>query len=476
MPSVHISRLILSHISLILQLFFPDESAPGPFWNHIYTALLVILRQPRMPTPSDSFPAFIQFLHTNLASLNPRSTSLILPYICECPSRHSISFLLCDFPAALNSPPLFFATLLDLFRDHPAVWIGFATNSGVLNLFLDRYIPLLSASPLRNDSACLLVTLLADIFLGFRCLISAPKKQSKLFLSRLNQILPGSETELLICAFRSFVAVYNSMWLEYKLRKRQELLADLLNATEYPSAVHHLAVRYVISLKCPKFRYVTMCKNLVRQGLREPRDVCWIEQLLMKEKVKKRQFGLTFLATTAASNRVWARCAVGALLQPLSRCHAQEEVKIWLPIFVKKLFVFLGVCLARKRYRNRQLMVAELLRALLTVEVSWLVRAISGCYAALISKRCCPFSLPVDLAGIAVDRTVIPEIELIANSQVKLKEFFTKTNFGRAVLPAAVGKAVARKIPGKAPKVAIAIPKVGARVPFRAMPSEESFK
>jgi hypothetical protein len=163
------------------------------------------------------------------------------------------------------------------------------------------------------------------------------------------------------------------------------------------------------------------------------------------------------------------------LLQPLSCCHAQEEVKSWKLIFVKKPFVFVGSCLARKRYRNRQLMAAELLTAPLTVYVNWLVHAFSGSYAALISKRCCLFRLPVDLAGVAGDRTLIPNIDLIANSQVNTKEFFTKTNFWRAVLPAAVGKAVARKILGKAPKVAIAMPRVGARVQFRAMLSEGSF-
>jgi hypothetical protein len=60
---------------------------------------------------------------------------------------------------------------------------------------------------------------------------------------------------------------------------------------------------------------------------------------------------------------------------------------------------------------------------------------------------------------------------LIAGSHVDLKEFFSMTNFARAVLPAAGGRPGVRRRPARAPKVPIVIPKAGARVQ-----AEESFK
>jgi hypothetical protein len=329
------------------------------------------------------------------------------------------------------------------------------------------------------------MTLITDLFLRFRSFILSPKKESKRFLSQLFHVLAGPDREVCICAFRSFTAVFDSLWLEYKLAKRQELLFGLLEATGHPSVVHHLAIRFVINQKCPKFRYMTMCKNIAKQGMRDPRDACVIEHLLMIPKVKKPLVGLKFLATAAASDRVWSREAICALIQPLGRCHELEEVKIWLPIFVKKLFVFVGACIARKRYRHRQLMVGHLLKCLLTIEASWLVRSISACYGALLSKRYCPFSLPVDLAGVAIDRALLIETDLIANSQINLKEFFTTTHIARAILPPphrpvqeptrTPGRKFAAKA-AKAPKVPIAVPKLHPRVALRPSPSADVLK
>jgi hypothetical protein len=268
------------------------------------------------------------------------------------------------------------------------------------------------------------------------------------------------------------------MWLEYKLTKRQELLAAFLGATEHPSIVHHLAIRYVMNLKFPKFRYTPMCKNIVKQGMRDPQDSCVVEQLLMIPKMKKPLEALKFLAITAATDRVWSRAAVVALIQPLNRWHEQEEVKAWLPIFVKKLFVFVGACIARKRYLHRQLMVGDLLKSLLAVDARWVVRSISACYGGLLSKRCCPFGLPVTLAGVAVDRTVLTDADAIANSQINLKEFFTTKNIARATLPPPrrpVQKP-ASKLSPKSSNAVIAIPKLPARLSLRPSSSSETLR
>jgi hypothetical protein len=42
--------------------------------------------------------------------------------------------------------------------------------------------------------------------------------------------------------------------------KRNEFLVALVEATAHPSVVHGVTVRYVITLKCPKFRSMPMCK------------------------------------------------------------------------------------------------------------------------------------------------------------------------------------------------------------------------
>jgi hypothetical protein len=356
--------------------------------------------------------------------------------------------------------------------------------TGSLNQFLDRYVAMIAQIKGRNEGICWLMTLITDVFLYFRRFIATPKRESKVFLRHLTRVLVGSEAAVCVCAFRSFIAVFDVMWLEYKLPKRQDLLMGLLEATEYPSMVHHLAIRYVMSIKCPKFRYMTLCKNLTKQGIREPRDVNWLEQLLMIPKVKKPLVGLKFLAMVGADDRIWAKSAVGALIQPLNRCHALEEVKIWLPIFIKKLTVFVGACIARKRYRHRQMMVGQLLKALLRIEANWVIRCIGACYGALISKRCCPFGLPVDLAGIQMDHTVCIETEMIANSQISLKEFFTTTNVARVIIPTPrpppserpPARIASRKLAAKSPKVAIAVPKLRARQSLRSSPSSDSLK
>jgi hypothetical protein len=69
--------------------------------------------------------------------------------------------------------------------------------------------------------------------------------------------------------------------------KKRDLARRRLEAQKYPE----LAVRFVITLKCPKFRYTTMRKNLVKRGVHAPVDGAVLEELLIASKATKPMVG-----------------------------------------------------------------------------------------------------------------------------------------------------------------------------------------
>jgi hypothetical protein len=286
-----------------------------------------------------------------------------------------------------------------------------------------------------------------------------------------------SERQATVCAFQAFTVVFDSISHQLRLKKRRAFLYELVDATKYPSIVHHLAIRYLFRVNCANLRYMTIAKNMIRGGIRDGLDILWIERFLVVPSIKKPMVALKFMFVTAASDRIWSRVATESLTQPLSKFHNLAELKPWVSLFMKRVFVFIGVSRIRQKYDNRMIMIRDFLEALLELELKSLTAVIAKSYAGLISRRTCPFSLPINLTGITGDWSIPSEVNYLARTSIKIKDYLVQSNVQKPGRPVATRKVhSARDFPKskrhRSPtdqKVPIAIPKVVTRVPLPAV-------
>jgi hypothetical protein len=461
------AKRVLGYISPPLRLFFgnSDGSDVGVFWNSMYNVLLPLLPVPNFPNPNVDFPGFVRILHRQQKVLNPTTTDGILLFLNLQQRFLPPDFLMWTLPEVLDSPYIYFTFLMDLISMRHKLWIDFISISGNSNRFLDRYLPNLKPNKSATSrSTCLLISVISNLFQHHTDSIARVKKRAKSFWRSLQPILRSSEPVLVSTAFRAAVVIFDGPAQDFKPKTRKEMWKELITSTVYPCPAHSMAINYLLQSKVKKFGYVTVCKILASQPFHDSIDLELIGSVLLKPCVTKPLWGIKFLCKTAATDYIWARSSLGPLGRVLDRFQANEDVRDWISYFVRRGFLFVGVCFFRRKYRRRQVMILELFRCFLELKIEWLDIGIANCYSALFVKQNLPVPLVIDVDPVFVDGALAFEVGAIARGADRIKDmlYATPPSSSPQKMPP-IAPNVRRARPSSM-KASIAVPRVTARI------------
>lgn len=347
-------------------------------------------------------------------------------------------FIIWDLPEALNNDNfIYFSVLLELSDTNNSIWINFSKTPGSLNLLFDHYLPLIG--PSSDIVTAQLITLIDSLFRNPELYenIKMPKKQANNFWFKLMRIIGCSENVAVITtAFCIAKSLYLQMtplmqknvkidWLNnlidassngttnsyrefYKISSDYEIKTNysaknrLYSPFEYKKAneqkkvvlsyrycpVHYQVLEFIFSLNTPNFKYVTLCKNLIHQGISSPDDLFYIQRCLMVPKIKKPFLGLKFLLKVSTTDKIWSSLATQMLYEPLLRFSKLGGVQTLLSEYVRRCFIFIGVASLRQKYGRKRMMILNSFRALYCdVGLDWLNSIIMKYYAALVFSK-----------------------------------------------------------------------------------------
>lgn len=406
----------------LLSLFVPSETESPSRWMLLYQVIVKLFPDFQVPDPSKDVDKFTKCVFESQEKLHPRTPADIIRLIKMHPDFCSPNFLLWSVAEAIDDPLMFFLAIIDMIEQRDEMWINLATTPGSINLFLNHYLPMVGPSPHSCAATSALIRMLWLIFQEHSDFITMPKKQCKIFWVRLMSTINSSEHSIVVNAFRAACFLLTEVSVILTRQKRQTMAFDLLTATQYPSPVHYQAIELILHIDLPKFRYMTMCKYIIIQGLHNSLDLRYIESILMMPEIKKPFYGLKFLFVTATCNKIWSRAAVETLCEPLKRCQNMEPLLVWGSIFLRRAFLFVAVCKIRKKYKIRQMLVMEMFEKLLTLNVEWMTTVITGCYLGLFSRKRPPMPLCVPETS-NIDGCIAMEAEKMAKSSMNMKNY-----------------------------------------------------
>ena len=442
----------------------------SPSLNDLYQVLSKVFPDLQFTDPSEDMDAFVKQCSKSREALTPRTSRDVVRILRLHPKRHAPHFLMWTVAEALNDPLLYFCTIIDLIEGNEETWETFASTPGSINLFLNKYLPIIGPSPRPCEATSALIRMMWLIFERNRDVMALPKKQCKIFWARLLATIRGSENSIAAIAFCAACFVFAEVSVILTKQKRHMMLFDLLLSTSHPSPLHYQAIEMIMKWDLPKFRYMTMCKSLVLQGLHNPLDLCYIERILMLPDIKKPFYGIKFLFVTATCNKIWSHAATETLLRPLERCKDMDPLIVWASIFLRRAFLFVGVCRIRKKYRVRQVLVMEMFERLLSLKIDWMTTVITGCYLGLFSRRRPPIQLPITETK-NIDNCIAMEAEKMAKTFVSMKNYLRAAKIEKEdhlpplIMPKKSKTPRERKV--TVPKVNKNQPKKVAKTPFQ---------
>ena len=440
-PDIRLSLEIIRLISPLFMLFLTDYMKNSDeLWEKVHNIInklgldvqslscsqrlsLTSSMKFKVPHPYEDFPEFVKSLYAVRVEINPKTTQGIIKIITVHPLRNNINFLLWTFPETLNNSYLYFSVLYDMYRSYNRVWYDFVRTPGAINVFLDHYLSTLG--PSHSQATVALIAILESFFKDNLDYMSYPKKQSKFFWKKLMFLIEHSGDAVVVAAFRAAVLLYEIMTPErlakqYKLEWLNQLVDAAININ---NPVHNQMLLYVFQIQLPKFKFMTLCKILSKQGFVNPTDVEWIVRAMMIPTIKKPFYGFKFLYSVATYDKVWSTLAIEALATTLIRYHKLEALAAWTTTFIRRAFIFVGVSMIRKKYKIKRSMVLNFFEKMYSLGIEWLSNSIEKYYSSLVATRKLKCLIPSITITSKPDVAFISEIDRISRTALEMKTY-----------------------------------------------------
>ncbi|OHT00208.1 hypothetical protein TRFO_33157 [Tritrichomonas foetus] len=431
-PDLDLSILIMHQISHYFTLFISDcMSNSNEYWYRIYFLINQMDLKIPLVNPNMDFPGFVKSLYSIQDIVNPKSVDGIIRIISLHPQRSNMVFLMWLLPVNIDNHYLYFTFLYEIYKRNHPIWTEFVHIPGSINYFFDHYLPLVA--PSKAKETIILISLIEGIFLDAFDFITCPKKQSKYFWKQLLKIIGDKNLSLkapdvVTVAFLAAKSIYNLMIPKLAKQYRIDWINQLFEVSKNPCVVHNQVLKLIFELNIPKYRYMTLCKDLTKQGISSVSDLEWIIKAMMMPNIKKPYFGIKFLFVLAACDKLWSSTATNLLVEPLIKYKNLDPLNVWVTIFIRRAFIFIAVTIIRKQYTRRRMMIVHLFEVLYQIGIDWINSTIEKYYSTLLISRKVQNFLPMVPITMKTDKPFVLEIDRIARMSIEMKNYLHSTN------------------------------------------------
>jgi hypothetical protein len=233
---------------------------------------------------------------------------------------------------------------------------------------------------------------------------------------------PIREIEASIRLLRPIMTVFSmtaSRMTREQLHKRIATFLQTIDRSQ--PALLRIAVRFVLSLNCRSFGGSFVVKLISGRELRSLDDLIILSELADQASCVSV---LSAVVRFGVTKKFWLRASFGVAQELLIQFGGQNDVREWLIILMRRLFITIGLSHIRRKYRRRAVLVCEMLAGLGELPVTWLQQKVVALPSGIVSKPVPPYIRCFFQVSTAVaDEVTMHEFDLFAGSSVPLKTF-----------------------------------------------------
>jgi hypothetical protein len=242
------------------------------------------------------------------------------------------------------------------------------------------------------------------------------------FLDCCIPLVGAAPLEVAAACLRYVIRLMRSMQSRALRELLQARALQLLNSLDGAnSPLFLIGLNFVLSLKPPVLSGGRVIRMISMRGIRSLTDIETVSDLADASTLIS---ALVFLAKSALVSKLWHRACVDQLKVLLLRFPGRGDVREFLSVLTRRLFVFVGISAARSKYRGRTLLICESLASFLPIKLLWLQQTVLLGAASIIATRAFPAYFKCFFPSTApVDDALIHEYEAFSNADVSLKTF-----------------------------------------------------
>ena len=434
---------IWPQISTIIQsLLDPLIEDEKPYWQSVTDIIARILPGTEIPSPTDKFPEFIEFLYANRNEIQPLSVKTLERYVDTfCKDGEEAQFFNSKFVTAAAQPPVIINAFLHFHETKQEKWMKYISCHGSVERVFDLFITFLNQfqadgkyiSDENYDIRFLLelATFLTRLLVEIDDSLTLSNDVISNFYSRLLKHIKYSNNEHSVTFLRCAIEI-NNRWLpNVSEKERFSRITTLIASTQSPRIVRPIVLKYALMQVENGYLPAEKLVNvLLKQTLNTVNEMEVMEKIALIADEETRLHIIKFFARRMATNKVMMRCAANILANLLKISDGDQKIMGWFSLFTNSLFCFFKIAYARHKYMRRILLLCEVLSAEYFDDVEWVrnlfIEAANCAYAVGRKLDFLKSYFPITKATNASNFETL--LSKLSNYSGKLKTFPFKPN------------------------------------------------
>jgi hypothetical protein len=303
-------------------------------------------------------------------------------------------FLIWNFADCLSTPFLFINAINELLHMRTPVRGRLAQFPGTLDFIFDHYFPLLETFPLERDPEAAICRINLFQFLC-KLLVDYPDRIlrfsdfHRMMWNRLLRLMKNSSPTVAIAAFRTATSFFRTTMDKIDTSTQAAWMLKLVQTNAAPSLLHHPSLRFAMVVRPQEFGFVTPCKTLIDQGIRDQCDLGMISRVLRLPVVKNPTDVFQYLFKLATTDKLLGNAAQCVIQRPLSKFKDLPPLRPWAIVYTKRSFQFAVFAHAKGKYIRRVYLILYFYTMLLTLNIEWITKTIVTCASTIVNMGRC---------------------------------------------------------------------------------------
>ena len=443
----HIAHSIFGQICPVFLLFVIDQHDIQHYWESVQGIVEMFDKSGAVPNPLTHFPEFISKVFSMKNVMSPRTVTDCLQFIDTFGSRDIPHFFLYQLPVFAGDPILYHETLIELRRIKHKMWTHFICRSKLVDAFFEMHSSfVVPAANTADERQWRHRVLIVEVMFLLLCDVSHFHPNAPaLACSFVDLATPMIVAPLnySVSVLRALMAVIGELGDSVPKEQFQVRIMRLIDAVENADVPCMMIVaRFILSLK-QNVGKGYLLKVILSRGIRSMTD---FDVIKMTTDVFNVIPVVAFLVRSALSNKLLHRACFKIVIDLLKTFGGKQDVRDYVTVMVRKLFIFIALATNQRKYRLRTLYICEsLARLARTKELNWIQPSIYA-YAAGVNTRAAPphfrsfFPTPS-----TCDDVLIHEIDAHTASNTQLKHFPFDPTKGTLIVPPGRDDPISRK-------------------------------
>jgi hypothetical protein len=262
-------------------------------------------------------------------------------------------FVLWRLPEALANPLLYLESFLAMKASSHLLFQKFIAIPGAVDLFMDRYIPLLGAT-----SPIPLIEIILFMFIEKVGRLTNPVDVAAALWLGLTDVIRSPNLTTVSEGFRGAMIVFNLSRCLFPGEHHVEWLFELLEIASDRTELYSICVTFCAACDLPEFKPGRLCHEMIRHDSPDGSDIRLLSCVAMRTALRNPLFAIKYMFERGTSDSLLARTAAVSVVPLLQRhFEASLYVQDWVSRFARVAFEFVAVSQRRMKYRNRRMTV-----------------------------------------------------------------------------------------------------------------------